>query len=66
MRRACIALVLVGAVLWAGWLWAAPQASPELPATLDRVTGPRVGAYIFFGVMASLAVLLIYRGVRSR
>ncbi len=68
MRNVGTVLVLLAAVLAAGWLEAAPAAdtSGDLPATLERVTGARVGAYIFFAVMAFLVVLLIYRGVRAR
>ena len=39
---------------------------PELPATLERVTGHRAVAYVLFFVLAALAVLVIFRGIRAR
>ncbi len=39
---------------------------PKLPATLERVTGARAVAYVFFFVLAGLALLVIVRGIRAR
>ena len=47
------------------------QAAPapetqDMPATLERITGNKVLSYCIFGVLAFLAVLLVFRGIRAR
>ncbi len=54
------------ALLGAGWAQGASKVDEQLPATLERIPGNTIAAYILFGVMAFLAVILIYRGVRTR
>jgi Na+/phosphate symporter len=45
----------------------APAAAQEkLPASLQRVTGNPAFSYAAFAVLAGIAVLLIYRGIRAR
>jgi len=45
---------------------APPAAQKELPASLEQVTGNTAISYAFFAVLAGIAVLLIYRGIRAR
>jgi hypothetical protein len=45
---------------------AASTGDPELPASLERVTGNRAVSYAFFAVLAGLGLLLIFRGIRAR
>jgi hypothetical protein len=63
-------LVLAMLVVLAVGLTAAQGApvakGPPLPASLDRVTGNPAFSYAAFGVLAGIAVLLIYRGIRAR
>ena len=39
---------------------------PALPETLERLTAPKAIAYVFFFVLAGLAVLVVFRGIRTR
>jgi len=57
-------------MLWATAAAHAEEASsvqdPALPATLERVTAQAAIAYVFFFVLAALAVLVVFRGIRAR
>jgi hypothetical protein len=39
---------------------------PEAPNTLESVTGSRIAAYVFFFILASFVLLMVYRGVKAR
>ena len=66
MRARSLAWVPATLGLCSGGLWAAPEGAKDLPATVDRITGPQIVAWGFFGVLAFFAVVLVYRGVRAR
>lgn len=66
MRLRSLAWIPAALGLCAGGLWAAPGAAKDLPATVDPVTGSQMVAWVFFGVLAFFAVVLVYRGVRAR
>jgi hypothetical protein len=64
-RLVLLALVVLTASLTL--VEGAPSAAQEkLPASLERVTGNTAISYAFFTVLAGIAVLLIYRGIRAR
>lgn len=70
MVKKGMSLVLAALVAVTAYLTVAQGApvakSPELPASLYPATGNPAFSYAAFGVLAGIAVLLIYRGIRAR